>query len=75
MHYTKAYFNLDNLLKEKNMSKTFLSYNARVTHTQINRMCNNSSSRIDLDSITRICSVLECGVSDLIILESDDNEG
>lgn len=71
MRYTRAYFNLDHLLKEKGMSKTYLSYNAQITHTQINKMCKNVCSRVDLDTITRVCSVLECDISDLIILEPE----
>lgn len=69
MKYNKAYFNLDMLLKERGMSKTYLSYEAKITHTQINKICKNEVTRIDLSTIMRICSVLDCGISDLIILE------
>ena len=75
MRYKNAHFNLDALLKEKGMSKTCLSYEARVTHTQINKMCSNKVTRIDLDTITRICSALECGVSDLIQFECEEQPG
>ena len=68
MKYSKAFFNLDSLLKERGMSKTFLSYEAKITHTQINKICKNEVTRIDLATITRICSVLECDISDLIKL-------
>ena len=66
MEFKSAYFDLDNLLKEKGFSKTKLSYEAKITHTQINKMCKNTVTRIDLATISRICSVLECEISDLI---------
>ena len=69
MRYSNAYFNLDELLKDRGMSKTYLSYEAKITHTQINKICKNEVIRIDLSTIMRICSVLECGISDLIKLE------
>lgn len=69
MRVIKAYFNLDNLLKEKNCSKTKLSYDGKITHTQINKICRNDVTRIDLATIARICDVLDCGIEDLIKLE------
>lgn len=67
--YEDAYFDLDRLLKDRGMSKTALSYDAKITHTQINKICSNKVTRIDLATITRICAVLECGIEDLIILK------
>ena len=64
--FGKAYLNLQELIKEKGISKTQLSYRAEVSHTQINRFCTNDVSRIDLNTIARLCHVLDCGVSDLI---------
>ncbi len=67
--FGKATLNLDNLIKEKGISKTQLSYKAEISHTQINRFCKNDVSRIDLNTIARLCHVLDCKVSDLIIYE------
>ncbi len=67
--YGKTTLNLEKLIKEKGISKTQLSYNAEISHTQINRFCKNDVSRIDLNTIARLCHVLDCSVSDLIIYE------
>lgn len=67
--FGKATLNLEELIKEKGISKTQLSYKAEISHTQINRFCKNDVSRIDLNTIARLCCVLDCGVSDLIKYE------
>lgn len=67
--YGKAILNLDELIKEKGISKTQLSYKAEISHTQINRFCKNDVTRIDLNTIARLCHVLNCTVADLIKYE------
>lgn len=67
--YGKATLNLEKLIKEKGISKTQLSYKAEISHTQINRFCKNDVARIDLNTIARLCYVLNCNVADLIIYE------
>ena len=64
-----VYLNLENLIKEKKISKTQLSYKAEISHTQINRFCKNEATRIDFATIARLCTVLDCCVEDLIIYE------
>lgn len=67
--YGKVTLNVDALLRKKEMSKTQLSYRAEISHTQINRFCRNEVSRIDLNTLARLCLVLECDISDLLKYE------
>ena len=67
--FGKVVLNLDELIKEKGISKTQLSYKAEISHTQINRFCKNDATRIDFNTIARLCHVLECNISDLIKYE------
>lgn len=67
--YGKVYINLEGLIKEKRISKTQLSYRSKISHTQINRFCRGDAVRIDFNTIARLCCVLDCTVSDLIIYE------
>lgn len=67
--YGKVYLNLEELIKEKGISKTQLSYSTKISHTQINRFCKKQAVRIDFNTIARLCTVLNCTVSDLIIYE------
>ena len=69
MEFKNAFWNLDALLTQKGLSKTQLSYRAEVSHTQINRICKGETVRIDLGTLARICTVLDCSPSELIILE------
>lgn len=50
---------LDELIKEAGLSKNKLSHRAEMQRSQINHYCNNSISRLDIDVLARICTVLE----------------
>lgn len=67
--YGKIYMNLEKLIEEKGISKTQRSYRSKISHTQINRFCKGDAVRIDFNTIARLCTVLDCKVSDLIIFE------
>lgn len=67
--FGKVILNLEQLIQEKGISKTQLSYRAELSHTQINRFCKNAVARIDLNTIARLCHVLNCDVSDLLKYE------
>lgn len=72
--YGKIYLNLDELIKNRGISKTQLSYRAEISHTQINKFCRNEANRIDFGTIAKLCAVLNCDVSDLIKYESPKKE-
>ena len=67
--FGRVYLNLENLIKEKGISKTQLSYKAEVSHTQINRFCRGDATRIDFSTIARLCTVLNCSIDELIKYE------
>lgn len=67
--YGKVYLNLEELINQKGISKTQLSYSAKISHTQLNRFCKGEAVRIDFNTIARLCTVLDCKVADLIIYE------
>lgn len=61
--------NLAELLVQKGLSKNKFSSLVNMQRTQLNQYCNNKLHRVDLDVLSRICSVLDCSVSDLISFE------
>lgn len=67
MEYGTVTFNLEKLIKDKGISKTQLSYRAEISHTQINKICKGEATRIDLATVARICTVLDCDISELLI--------
>lgn len=48
---------------------SLIPVHAKLSHTQINRFCKGDAVRIDFSTIARLCTVLGCKVSDLIIYE------
>nr|WP_296113520.1 helix-turn-helix transcriptional regulator [uncultured Anaerococcus sp.] len=57
---------MDKVLEEKNISKNKLEKEANLQRTQLNSYCNNKVKRIDLETIAKICCVLECKVEDIV---------
>lgn len=66
MEYGTIRIKLDELIKEKDISKNKLSHRAEMQRSQLNNYCNNTISRLDIDVLARICTVLECEISDLL---------
>ena len=64
--YGRVYLNLEELIKLNGISKTQLSHKAEVSHTQINRFCKGDATRIDFATLARLCTVLNCEISDLV---------
>ena len=58
--------NLAKLIEESGISKNKLSQRAEMQRTQINHYCNNTITRLDIDVLARLCTVLECEISDLL---------
>lgn len=57
---------LAKLLKESGMSKNKFCNLAQMQRSQIKNYSNNTVSRIDLETIARICAVLKCDITDLL---------
>ncbi len=58
---------LDELIRKAGISKNKLSHKAEMQRSQINHYCNNEISRLDIDVLARICTVLECKIGDLLV--------
>lgn len=57
---------LDELIEKSGISKNKLSHKAEMQGTQLNNYCNNQITRLDIDVLARICTVLNCSISDLL---------
>lgn len=67
--FGRVSLNLDNLIKNKGISKNKLAQRAEVSYTQLTKFCKNEISRIDFNTIARLCYVLDCDISDLLKYE------
>ena len=66
MKYGTIRIKLDELLKESGLSKNKLSHRAEMQRTQTNNYCKNEITRLDTDVFGRLCTVLNCEISDLL---------
>ena len=64
--YGSIRIKLDELIRKAGISKNKLSHRAEMQRSQINHYCNNDITRLDIDVLARICTVLNCEISDLL---------
>ena len=64
--YGHIRIHLDELIKQKGISKNKLSQRAEMQRTQVNRFCNNDITRLDISVLARLCCTLNCTISDLL---------
>ena len=57
---------LAELLEVRGLSKNKLSQRAEMQRTQLNHYCNNTITRLDIDVLARLCTVLNCGIDELL---------
>lgn len=57
---------LNELIQKSGISKNKLCQRAEMQRTQLNNYCNNNISRLDIDVLARICTVLQCEMGDLL---------
>lgn len=72
--YGTIHIKLDELIKKAGISKNKLSHKAEMQRTQINHYCNNDITRLDIDVLARICTVMECQIGDLLEFIPPDKE-
>lgn len=64
--YGSIRIKLDELIRSAGISKNKLSHRAEMQRSQINQYCNNTITRLDIDVLARICTVLRCEIGDLL---------
>ena len=64
--YGTVRIKLDQLLKASGLSKNKFSQRAEMQRTQLNNYCKNEVTRLDIDVLARICTVLNCSIADLL---------
>ncbi|MBQ9198964.1 MAG: helix-turn-helix transcriptional regulator [Lachnospiraceae bacterium] len=57
---------IDDILKKSELSKNRVCQRAEIQHSQLNKMINNQTLRIDLDVLARLCDTLDCDISDIL---------
>ncbi|MGF0095783.1 helix-turn-helix domain-containing protein [Peptoniphilus sp. SGI.035] len=52
--------------RRKKYKKKKLKKHANQQRTQLNSYCNNKVKRIDLETLAKICCVLDCRIEDIM---------
>ena len=67
-----VYMRLPELLKEKEISRTKLTYDLNLQRSNVNRYYNNKAQRYDRELLAKSCEYLDCDISDLLELKEKD---
>ena len=67
--YGHIKLNLKEIMDKKNVSRNALARSINARFEVIDKWYNGQVEKIDLDVLARICYVLECSPSDILIYE------
>lgn len=62
----KINIHLKELMEERNVSLSQLSFRAEMQRTQLRKYRDNDIQRLDIDILKRLCYVLDCDLMELI---------
>lgn len=65
-NWKKIEVTLDNYLKKNQISRSSLTRKTGLQYSQILKYCRNDIQRIDLTVLAKICTVLDCNISDIL---------
>lgn len=68
----KIIIHLDELIRSRGLSKNKFAQRAEMQRTQLNKYINNEVALLSIDVLARMCSVLQCEISDLLEYVDDD---
>lgn len=57
---------IDEVLKDRKISKTQLTYLAFVQRGQLKKLMDGEAARVDFDVLARICNALDCRIEDIL---------
>ena len=66
MNYRKIEIKLNKYLKEHNISRSSLSRNGELRYDTILSYCRGNVTRLDTDTLAKLCSALDCAIEDII---------
>ncbi len=72
--YGTIKIHVDELVEKSGISKNKICQRAEMQRTQLNNFCKNEITRLDTDVLARLCTVLECDISDLLEFIPPENK-
>lgn len=65
---------LQDVLDKVGMTQRELARLTNIRPMSINEMCSNKTQRIDKDNLDKICEVLNCEISDILVRKKEQSE-
>lgn len=65
---------IDEVLKDRKISKTQLTYLAFIQRGQLKKLMDGEAARVDFDVWARICHALDCRIEDILEYVPEDQE-
>ena len=69
--WNKIEIELDEYLKENKISRSSLTRKTGLQYSQILKYCRKDIQRVDLTVLSKICTVLNCNISDVLKLKKN----
>lgn len=63
--------NVQKLLDEKNKSRYWLVKQMQTTYKTVNKICDNTLTGLQLETIEKLCHILECTPNELFNISDD----
>ena len=61
--------NVQNLLNEKKKTRYWLVKEMQTTYKTVNKICDNTLTGLQLETIEKLCEILDCQPNDLFTFE------
>lgn len=61
--------NIQAILDKKGKTRYWLVKEMQTTYKTVNKLCDNTLAGIQLDTIEKLCNILECSPGDLFTIE------
>ena len=61
--------NIQNLLDEKEKTRYWLVKEMQTTYKTVNKLCDNTLTGLQLETMEKLCDILECTPGDLFIMK------
>ncbi|HAH94420.1 MAG TPA: XRE family transcriptional regulator [Dielma fastidiosa] len=74
MKYGSIKIKLNDIVKEKGISNRQLAFAAQMQRSQLKAYLDNNVTRFDADVLARLCTVLDCQISDILEFIPPENK-
>ena len=61
--------NVQEILEEQNKTRYWLVKQMQTTYKTVNKICDNTLTGLQLETIEKLCTILNCNPNDLFTIE------